>query len=294
MKHMNKKAFGFIGIVIAIAVLALVGTGVWYYKSAKSPQAQTQPRQSGKSVLIIESPANGAVYHVGDVVHFKVSPIYGYSFEEVDVLRKGTPIHKSTTVGPPFEVDVPLSDVEIGPVEFIVTGFTDRQRGLSGVARIVIDVQPAGSTSVLAVVVSGRLQRMYPNDEVQVTADAKESDGSVVNIDRASDAVWSVRDENVAEVVVGRDGERLVHTLDYGATEVRVAYRGAIGAVRVEVGVGGRRGDVNLDEQIDGSDEAIIQGALGKKANPEDPRDLNGDGVIDKFDLEIFKQNLLN
>jgi Dockerin type I domain len=60
--------------------------------------------------------------------------------------------------------------------------------------------------------------------------------------------------------------------------------------VNLVVSSGPLRGDINLDGQVDKLDLALIKYALNAPAaGPEDPRDLNHDGIINSDDARILK-----
>ena len=59
-------------------------------------------------------------------------------------------------------------------------------------------------------------------------------------------------------------------------------------AVNLVVSTGALRGDVNGDGQVDVLDLVAILEAFGKKVGPGDPRDLNGDRVINLKDAAIL------
>jgi PASTA domain/Dockerin type I domain len=95
-----------------------------------------------------------------------------------------------------------------------------------------------------------------------------------------------------ADLVVGTTTKKTSPTVPAGSVISQDPAAGAKivagSAVNLVVSTGGLRGDVNQDGQVDILDLIVILEGFGKKVGPGDPRDLNGDGVINLKDAAIL------
>jgi beta-lactam-binding protein with PASTA domain len=158
-----------------------------------------------------------------------------------------------------------------------------------------------GTTSQQAstTVPAGRIVRQSPAAAASVAA------GSAVNLvvssGRATVTVPKVVNDTVAAATatlqsvglkVGTTTKQTSSSVPAGSV---ISQRPAAGAsvaagsaVNLVVSTGALRGDVNHDGQVDILDLIAILEAFGKKVGPGDPRDLNGDLVINLKDASIL------
>jgi dockerin type I repeat protein len=110
-------------------------------------------------------------------------------------------------------------------------------------------------------------------------------DGSDLGITRSSLVTYRAVDKTVASV----DMNGVITAVGAGATAINISYGNQ--ATRVQISVPKSiRGDLNGDGQVDRDDLNIILVALNTTATGSfDARDLNKDGVINKLDVNILR-----
>jgi beta-lactam-binding protein with PASTA domain len=185
-----------------------------------------------------------------------------------------------TTVKVPNVVNVTLATAtSILNGVGLVVGTTTSQASSTVPSGSVISQNPAAGANAVAgsavslIISSGPLQVTVPsvvNDTVATATTVLTSAGLKVG---------TVTKQTSSTVAAGS----VISQSPLAGTSV--ASGSAVGLV---VSSGALRGDVNHDGQVDILDLVAVLEALGKKVSPGDPRDLNGDGIVNLKDAQIL------
>jgi beta-lactam-binding protein with PASTA domain len=161
----------------------------------------------------------------------------------------------------------------------LVVGTTTSQASSTVPSGSVISQNPAAGANAVAgsavslIISSGPLQVTVPsvvNDTVATATTVLTSAGLKVG---------TVTKQTSSTVAAGS----VISQSPLAGTSV--ASGSAVGLV---VSSGALRGDVNHDVQVDILELVAVLEALGKKVSPGDPRDLNGDGIVNLKDAQIL------
>ena len=127
----------------------------------------------------------------------------------------------------------------------------------------------------------------FAGEQLGLTVQAQLTGGSIADITRSTQTTYASADNLVATV----SGDGLITAVGQGSTDrttITVEYRGLMATVSVSV-PHNIPGDLNGDGVVDRDDLNILLDALNTAATGTfDARDLNGDGVIDALDARAL------
>ncbi|MSR76593.1 MAG: hypothetical protein EXS68_03300 [Candidatus Ryanbacteria bacterium] len=275
-------------VVLGIGVIALViviGVFGYYYFSAvqgnnvKETSAPAQPA----AVTILE-PGAGEAFEPGETIRI-------VAVAQAPVTRAGFAVQGGSLV---FVEDGSLAtDYELPPdvVGRVPLGIAVYGSNPVRKAEVDIILEPdlARLTNIL---VTDELSIDDPGDKDSLIVQAVMQDGTEYSRYGLSTNL-TITSLTPELVTISYDAEQRSVFLkghDYGRGTVELRTRnGIVKTVSVPIGFPYRRGNLERDDLIDERDYKIIEEAIGKRANIDDPRDLNKDGKIDAKDLEILK-----
>jgi hypothetical protein len=94
---------------------------------------------------------------------------------------------------------------------------------------------------------------------------------------------------NLGIMLVDPTTDGLFRSIHFGAREGKLfGLAGAVAGPKLIIHY--KNGDINGDGSVDTRDIQLIMAALGQKAGPYDPRDLDGDGWITVLDARRVTQ----
>jgi len=229
----------------------------------------------------VTSPVEGQVLAPGQAIQVVVE-----SDQPLQFVLVTAPGSMGFSDQPPYSPTLVLPGNLIGRSTLVVGG--TYPGGDTYVVRINVDVQPVLENFVEVHVPETLALRIGQRQAVSilgVDGSGNESDvgvGTNVIINSVTPGVVECSKDTALRLV-------LCIGNDFGVGTVQVVVGTVTREFRVSVGVPSVRGDFNQNDRIDKGDEDILRKSVNASANPEDPRDLNGDGVIDKLDLEVLK-----
>ncbi|MEK7630504.1 MAG: 6-bladed beta-propeller [Patescibacteria group bacterium] len=240
-------------------------------------------RAAADPMLEITSPAPGEQFQRGDIVSVLVDT-HGVTF---DGLVATVPGGAGRASGGSGMIQLPLPADVVGPVTLRIAGRVGTTVLRDSVEILVLPDFDYGSAIEVP-----ELMAVRPAEEESLSLHAY-VEGVDIDVTGLQESLIETAHPSVATVrrEESQGKTRFVITgIDYGVASLLVYLPGGTQRIiRLEVGLPRFRGDLTDDTRIDAKDEKIIRDALGRPANPEDPRDLNGNGVIDKGDIDVLK-----
>lgn len=243
--------------------------------------AQTRP------FFNVVSPQEGQVFHPGDVVVVRVQSGPGVVLKAVQVM---SPIG-SNLMQPVQDVSLVVPDRKIGPQQLLIVGF-DVLNFEQSITRI-IDIEPSAhiqqlsvSSDALNLIAPGTNEDAHALDHMQVLIKGRFDDGIDRYLTNSSGLRFSSSNPQVAVV----EANGIIRAKQPGETRVTFLYQDQSASVSVMVNNFQVRGDFDGDGDVDLADLRLLKKAFGPATGPNDPRDLDHNGVIDQQDVVILRQ----
>jgi|ERR1700730_1531756 len=235
----------------------------------------------GDPPITITSPTNGTKVTPGETLTIQVSTAPGTSFLAVQVIGENMGFAPPVSA-PPYTCTLTVPSDVIGSRKLTALGLTSPGNGVFSPS-VTIDSETAATATALFLNISQiSFQRLGQQMPLNVTGSF--DDGSSLDITGSSLISYNSADSTVAIV----DGNGLVTGAGPGKTTVNVKYGNVSAQVQVSV-PNSIRGDLNGDGRVDKDDLNIILAALNTfSTGPHDARDLNGDGIINALDARIL------
>lgn len=235
----------------------------------------------GDPPITITSPANGTKVAPGDTLTIQVSTAPGTSFLAVQVMGENMGFAPPVSA-PPYSFTLTVPSDVIGPRNLTALGITSPENGVFS-SPVVIDSETAATATALHLNIS-QISFQRSGQQMALNVTSSFDDGTNLDITKSSLIAYSSADSTVATVAANG----LVTATGLGKTTVNVKYGNVSAAVQVSV-PNSIRGDLNGDGRVDKDDLNIILAALNTPATgPHDARDLNRDGVINALDARIL------
>jgi uncharacterized protein (TIGR03437 family) len=254
-------------------------------RSQQSPASAGISSTQAVSVFSIKSPVENAIVPPGFSLPLTLEAVPGESFSSVDVISPAGWFHYGD---PSRGIVIPLPADRQGP--YAITVIATMKSGLKGSQDRQVSIEASAAATALSVT-PGALH-IYTADTAQhgepsrgvLRVTATFPDG---NRDITSSSLVLFRSENSSVVTVDAAGD--VTAVAPGQTAIISSYGAISTSTLVQVNMSGIRGDVNGDALVDGLDYAALLQAIGQRATgPDDPRDLNADGLIDSKDISVL------
>ena len=235
----------------------------------------------GQQPITITSPANGTLVPPGQTITIQVATAPGASFLAVQVVGQDIGIAPPLTA-PPYSFNLTVPSNVIGPRNLTALGITAPENGIFSPSVLIDSETDAIATALHLNISQIAFQRTGQQMPLNVTAAF--ADGTSLDITKSSLLNYGSADSTIASV----NANGLVTAVGHGTTMLTVSY-GTLSA-RLMVSVPNSiRGDLNGDGRVDKDDLNIILAALNTLSiGPHDARDLNGDGVINALDARIL------
>jgi hypothetical protein len=235
----------------------------------------------GDSPITITSPITGAKVSPGQTIAIQVSVGAGTSFTAVQVVGKDIGFAPPLSA-PPYSFSLTIPSNVIGLETLTALGITSPENGIFS-PDVVIDSETLANATALYLNIS-QISFQRSGQQMPLNVTGTFDDGSSLNITKSSLISYNSADSTVAIV----DANGLVTAAGSGKTTVNVMYGKVSAQVQVLV-PNSMRGDLNGDGRVDKDDLNIILAARNTRATgPHDARDLNGDGVINALDARIL------
>jgi len=234
--------------------------------------------------LQITSPADGAFISVGQALTVNVSAFPSGSVSQVGLLASD-PLEGAAPLanGPyQFNLDIPAS-LPYGRYEIVAVGSDSLGRQVFS-PPVSISAEPTIPLEALTVQPI-RLKFQFIGQQLPLLVYGKFADGTIADLTNSDATLFS--STNTQNVTANQTG--MVTAIGGGTGASVVVQRGTLSVsvpVTVPVSI---RGDLNGDGVVDRNDLNIIMIALNTPASvPFDARDLNRDGVINALDARIL------
>lgn len=242
--------------------------------------------QGVSSDINITSPQSGTAVTPGQTIAVDVVVAPGVSYSKVGLLVEDFGIGPVAIKGvPPYEFSIQIPNNLVGSKKITAFGVTSPGAGVFS-ASITVDIEPSSPIKSLSVSPQ-KIYFNYAGQRIPLSVTGNFVDGSSLDITRSSRIIYRSEDPTVATV----DKAGLVTATDAGltgSTAVIVTYGGHSVGVPVSVPAA-IRGDLNGDGVVDRDDLNIILTWRNRRAtSPNDARDLNHDGVINALDARIL------
>jgi hypothetical protein len=235
----------------------------------------------GQQAITITSPTNGTRVSPGQTITIQVATATGASFIAVQVVGEDIGIAPPLT-SPPYSFTLTVPSNVVGPRNLTALGITSPENGIFSPS-VVIDSETDAIATALHLNIS-QIAFQRTGQQMPLNVTATFADGTSLDITNSSLISYSPADSTIA--TVGPTG--LVTAVGPGQTIVNVTYGTLSAHVNVAV-PNSIRGDLNGDGRVDKDDLNIILAALNTlSTGPHDARDLNGDGVINALDARIL------
>jgi hypothetical protein len=235
----------------------------------------------GQQAITITTPTNGTLVTPGQTITIQVATATGASFIAVQVVGEDIGFAPPLTA-PPYSFTLTVPSNVIGPRNLTALGITSPENGIFSPSVVVDSETDAVATALHLNISQIAFQRTGQQMPLNVTATF--TDGTSLDITKSSLISYSCVDSTVA--TVGPTG--LVTAVGPGATLLKAKYGTLSAQLMVSVPTS-IRGDLNGDGRVDKDDLNIILAALNTlSTGPHDARDLNGDGVINALDARIL------
>jgi hypothetical protein len=235
----------------------------------------------GQQAITITSPTNGTLVTPGQTITIQVATATGASFIAVQVVGEDIGFAPPLTA-PPYSFTLTVPSNVIGPRNLTALGVTSPENGIFSPSVVIDSETDAVATALHLNISQIAFQRTGQQMPLNVTATF--TDGTSLDITKSSLISYSSVDSTVA--TVGPTG--LVTAAGPGATLLKAKYGTLSAQLMVSVPTS-IRGDLNGDGRVDKDDLNIILAALNTlSTGPHDARDLNGDGVINALDARIL------
>jgi len=235
----------------------------------------------GQQPITIMSPANGTLVTPGQTITIQVATAPGTSFLAVQVVGQDIGFAPPLTA-PPYSFNLTIPSNVIGPRNLTALGITSPENGIFSPSVLIDSETEAIATALHLNISQLAFQRTGQRMPLNVTATF--ADGTSLDITKSSRISYSSADSSIATV----DPNGRVTAVGPGVTMLNVNY-GTL-SLRLKVSVPNSiRGDLNGDGRVDKDDLNIILAVLNTlSTGPHDARDLNGDGVINALDARIL------
>lgn len=234
--------------------------------------------------LVIMTPKDGMVVHPGQSVPVEVSVTPGVTFSLVGIIveRIGFGPYAAKHTPPySFKVDIP-QDV-VGKRKITAIGMTGPGSGVFSKS-ITIDVEPSSPPSTMSVSPT-RIYFNYAGEQIPLDVTDRLSDGRNIDLTSSTQLQLTSQDTSVATV----NNEGLVTAAGSGTTAIIVKY----GRLSVDVPISVKStipGDLNGDGDVDKADlNELMTWENTPATTPYDARDLNHDGTINAQDAKILE-----
>jgi hypothetical protein len=183
---------------------------------------------------------------------------------------------------PPYSFTLTVPSDVICPRKLTALGITSPENGIFS-SPVVIDSETAATATALSLNI-GKISFRRAGQQMHLNVTGSFDDGTSLDVTASSLISYGSADSTVATI----DANGLVTAAGAGKTTLNVKYGNVSAQVQVSV-PNSIRGDLNGDGRIDKDDLNIILAALNTRATgPHDARDLNGDGVINALDARIL------
>ncbi|HWY05243.1 MAG TPA: dockerin type I domain-containing protein [Candidatus Acidoferrales bacterium] len=235
----------------------------------------------GQQTITITSPTNGTRVTPGQTITIQVSTASGASFIAVQVVGEDIGFAPPLTA-PPYSFTLTVPSNVVGPRNLTALGITSPENGVFSPS-VVIDSETDAIATALHLNIS-RIFFQRSGQQMPLNVTATFTDGTSLDITKSSLISYSSADSSIATV----DPNGRVTAVGPGVTMLNVNY-GTL-SVQLKVSVPNSiRGDLNGDGRVDKDDLNIILAALNTlSTGPHDARDLNGDGIINALDARIL------
>jgi len=235
----------------------------------------------GQQTITITSPTNGTRVTPGQTITIQVSTASGASFIAVQVVGEDIGFAPPLTA-PPYSFTLTVPSNVVGPRNLTALGITSPENGVFSPS-VVIDSETDAIATALHLNIS-QIFFQRSGQQMPLNVTATFTDGTSLDITKSSLISYSSADSSIATV----DPNGRVTAVGPGVTMLNVNY-GTL-SVQLKVSVPNSiRGDLNGDGRVDKDDLNIILAALNTlSTGPHDARDLNGDGIINALDARIL------
>jgi hypothetical protein len=235
----------------------------------------------GQQAITITTPTAGTRVTPGQTITIQVATATGAAFIAVEVVGEDIGFAPPLTA-PPYSFTLTVPPNVIGPRNLTALGITSPENGIFSPS-VVIDSETEAVATALHLNI-GQISFQRSGQQMPLDVTATFTDGTSLDITKSSLISYISVDSTIATV----DAKGLVTAVGPGVTMVNVNY--GTSSVHLKVSVPNSiRGDLNGDGRVDKDDLNIILAALNTLATgPHDARDLNGDGVINALDARIL------
>lgn len=240
--------------------------------------------------LVITTPKDGTVVHPGQSVPVEVSVAPGVTFSLVGIIveRIGFGPYAAKH-SPPYSFKVDIPEDVVGKRKITAIGMTGPGAGVFSKS-VTIDVEPSSrASSPHATSISVNLDQMdfdYAGQQFPLVVTGQFSGGR--NIDLTSSTQLKLTSQDTSVATVNNTG--LVTAAGSGTTAIIVKY----GSLSVDVPISVKStipGDLNGDGDVDKADLNELMTWENRPATtPSDARDLNHDGIINAQDAKILEK----
>jgi hypothetical protein len=235
----------------------------------------------GQQSITITGPTDGTRVTPGQTITIQVATAPGASFIAVQVVGEDIGFAPPLTA-PPYLFTLTVPSNVIGPRNLTALGITSPENGVFSPS-VVIDSETDATATALHLNIS-QIAFQRTGQQMPLNVTATFTDGTSLDITRSSLISYSSADSTIATV----DAKGLVTAVGPGVTLLKVKYGTLSAQLMVSVPTS-IRGDLNGDGRVDKDDLNIILAALNTlSTGPHDARDLNGDGVINALDARIL------
>ncbi len=233
--------------------------------------------------LTITSPPSGTTVSTGSSVVVNVSAS-GLSSSAKMSLFGSLPYTATNTLvsTPPYTFSIRIPEKTTpGKYSLFAIGTDDNGNGAESPS---IDIIVTESETISSIRVQPPLVIIsYPGVDIYPDITALTQTGKMVSIATDPKTMFLSANSSIVSVEHGR-----IVGISPGSTEITVSINGISAVVPVRVG-NPRRGDFDVDGDVDSFDVARLQTMIGMKVRtPNDYRDLNRDGKIDALDTRIL------
>jgi hypothetical protein len=235
----------------------------------------------GQQAITITSPTNGTIVTPGQTITIQVATATGTPFVAVQVVGEDIGFAPPLTT-PPYSFTLTVPSNVIGPRNLTALGITSPENGIFSPS-VVIDSETNATATALHLNIS-QIAFQRTGQQMPLNVTATFADGTNLDITKSSLISYGSADSTIA--TVGPTG--LVTAGGPGTTLLKANY-GTLSAQLMVSVPASIRGDLNGDGRVDKDDLNIILAALNTPSvGPHDARDLNGDGVINALDARIL------
>jgi len=228
--------------------------------------------------LFISSPANGQVFVPGSNIQVEITVEASANFDAIGLVAEtlgSVPPLKA----PPFVFDLPTPDTFIGPMELRATGLTEFEAFFSEAIEIILE--PSTSAQQLLADPTD-INFLYTGDEEDLIISAIFENDLFLDVSRSNQLTVVSENPNVALV----NSLGIVIAVGAGQTNIVANFQGL--SVEIPVFVPDTvSGDIDATGFVNQDDVNFLATFQGQESNgPFDARDFNGDGLINKLDIE--------